>query len=259
MKAADTTAAEKLAGALGYTFRDLSLLGVALTHRSAAYEMTRGRRGDPARDNERMEFLGDAVLAMTVTDILWAHYPDATEGELTRLRAALVNEGNLARVSTDLGIGDAVRLGRGEDRSGGRARPALLADTLEAVLAAVYLDGGFEAARGVVGRLLGSSLDSIRLRGTRDSKSILQEMLQGSHGVTPRYDLKATHGPDHQRVFVVEMLAGDHLRTQGEGRTKKLAEQDAASKALMQVASGLVPMAAPTGSAEGPPSRPMRS
>ena len=224
-----------LAATLGYAFRDPSLLAVALTHRSAAFEMSSARRGRPASDNERLEFLGDAVLALTVSDVIWTRMPEATEGELTRVRAAVVNEANLARVASGIGLGDALKLGRGEDRSGGRAKPSLLANTLEAVFAAVYLDGGFEAARAVITTLLDPSIEEVRAQGTRDEKTLLQEIVQGRHGVTPRYEVISTAGPDHDRTYAVEMRAGEILRAQGVGRSKKSAEQDAARRALQNL------------------------
>lgn len=222
-----------IAEALGHTFRDERLLEVALTHRSAAFEASTRKRAKTPPNNERLEFLGDAVLSLVVCDALWKRFPDATEGELTRMRAVVVNEGRLAEVATRIGLGDALRLGRGEDSTGGRARPSLLANTLEALFAAVYLDAGLEGARGVILALLGPVID--RIAGGEialyDEKTQLQELLQ-RQGVTPRYEVVRFEGPDNNRTWYVEVQAGDALRAQGSGRSKKAAEQDAARAVL---------------------------
>jgi ribonuclease-3 len=231
--------------ALGHPFQRLVLLHEALTHRSAAFEAANSRKGKDLRDNERMEFLGDAVLALVVSDALWRRAPGAEEGELTRMRAAVVNERSLARVATDLGLGDALRLGKGEDRTGGRAKPSLLANALEAVFAAVYLDGGIEAARPLIERLLLRELDEVTARNTEedrallDEKSLLQEIVQARHGLTPRYEVVGTDGPDHDRTWTVEVIAGEVVRARGSGRSKKIAEQEAARIAR----EGLAPRA----------------
>ena len=223
-----------LQAALGVTLRDPTLLETAMTHRSAAHEGRAARRGHRAADNERMEFLGDAVLSLCVSELLWRRLPEAREGELTRLRAAVVNETTLARLGTALGLGDTLRLGRGEARTGGRTKPSLLADALEATLAAVYLDGGLEAARGVVDRLLTPEIDVALTRATPDldDKTRLQELLQAKHALTPHYEVVRADGPDHHRTWEVEMIADPHLRTRGVGTSKKRAEQAAAGEAL---------------------------
>ena len=219
--------------ALGYCFQDARLLAVALTHRSAAFEAATSRRAR-LDHNERMEFLGDAVLSYAVSDALYQRCPDATEGELTRMRAAAVNEARLAGVASSLGLGDALRLGRGEDRTGGRAKPSLLANTLEAVFAAVYLDAGIERARAVILAHLGVVIDEVVASavGNRDEKSLLQEIVQGRHGVTPRYQVIDAQGPDHARIWHVELQVGEIVSARGTGRSKKAAEQDAARTAL---------------------------
>ncbi len=223
-----------LAAALGHTFRDERLLEVALTHRSAAFEAAPARKGRPVGDNERMEFLGDAVLALVVSDALWSRCPDATEGELTRMRAAVVNETRLAEAASRAGVGDVLRLGRGEERTGGRAKPSLLANCLEAAFAAVYLDAGIERAREVILALLAPALDHVASTASaqRDEKTALQELVQARHNVTPRYEVVDTQGPDHDRVWHVEVRAGEVLRARGQGRSKKAAEQEAARNAL---------------------------
>lgn len=235
--------------ALGHTFSNLVLLHEALTHRSAAFEASVGRRGKELRDNERMEFLGDAVLALVVSDALWARAPEAVEGELTRMRAAVVNERTLARVATEIGLGEVLRLGRGEDRTGGRTKPSLLANALEAVFAAVYLDAGIDAARALILRLLAGPLDEVTARvgatgeerALLDEKSLLQEIVQAKHGITPRYDVTGMDGPDHDRIWTVEVRAGDVVTARGSGRSKKAAEQEAARAARTSLERGTLP------------------
>ena len=240
---------ERLRGfiaALGHPFSNVVLLHEALTHRSAAFEASAGRRGKDLRDNERLEFLGDAVLALVVSDALWRRVPAAVEGELTRMRAAVVNERTLARIATEIGLGEVLRLGRGEDRTGGRTKPSLLANALEAVFAAVYLDAGIDAARALIERLLAAPLDEVTQRAVNvgeertllDEKSLLQELVQAKFGITPRYEVTGTEGPDHDRVWTVEVRAGEIVRAQGSGRNKKSAEQEAARAARLALGSG---------------------
>jgi ribonuclease-3 len=220
--------------ALGYTFRDVTLLTAALTHRSHASEhgLLRSAAGRIGPDNERLEFLGDAVISLVVAELVWERAPSAREGELSRIRAAVVNEASLAQTAVRMNLGDALRLGRGESRGGGRTRPSTLADAMEAVFAAVYLDGGYEAARGVVVNALGPNVDELVAGGVTDFKSKLQETLQGKHKITPRYEVVATFGPDHEREYEVELRAGDVVSARGRGRSKKEAEQAAARHAL---------------------------
>ncbi len=228
-----------LAAALGHTFRDERHLEVALTHRSAAFEATATKRAKVLTDNERMEFLGDAVLALAVSDALWKRCPDASEGELTRMRAAIVNESRLAEVAARLGVGEAMRLGRGEERTGGRTKASLLANALEAIFAAVYLDAGVERACEVVLAMVAPTLDHVvnTISAQRDEKTVLQELIQARHNVTPRYEVIDSQGPDHDRVWHVEVRAGEVLRARGLGRSKKIAEQEAARHALRALAA----------------------
>ncbi|MCA9576540.1 MAG: ribonuclease III [Polyangiales bacterium] len=212
---------------LGYGFRDTRLLHEALTHRS--YHNERKQRAP--RHNERLEFLGDAVLGASVTAMLFERLPDVREGELTRRRAELVCEAGLAELADELGLGEALLLGRGEERSGGRRKPRLLASGVEALVGAVHQDGGFEAAVALVQRLLGPRLGETR--GERDHKTTFQEWAQRHHGLTPRYELLDTDGPDHARSFRVALYLGEQAYTSGEGRSKTEAEQDAARAALV--------------------------
>ncbi len=219
--------------ALGYRFKDPGLLEHALTHRSRAHEDASGG----VRDNESLEFLGDAVLGFVISDRLFRECPEWDEGQKSKARAALVSTAALAEVGEGVGLGDHLLLGRGEERTGGRTKRSLIADTFEAVVAAVYLDGGVEAADGFVERWFRSRLDAVRAGGvspgmTRDHKSALQELLQSRDRGLPRYELVGTSGPPHRRVFETEILVGEEALARGEGRTKKESEQRAAERAL---------------------------
>jgi ribonuclease-3 len=211
---------------LGYTFQDRSLLLHALTHSSYANE----HRGAGLTSNERLEFLGDSVLGMVVADYLFRTHPDMPEGELTRTRAALVCEGSLHEVAKTLNLGAYLRLGKGEDAGGGRTRPSILADATEAMLAAVYLDGGITPARAIIQTFI---LDKEQEKAVdRDYKTALQELVQRTPGQNIAYQLVDEQGPDHARVFVMEVSVGGRPVGQGRGRTKKEAEQLAARAAL---------------------------
>lgn len=213
---------------LGHTFRDARLLLDALTHRSFAHE-----RPEIARtNNERLEYLGDAVLQWAVSSVLFERFPGATAGELTRRRADLVCEEGLAEIARELGVGAAMRLGRGEERSGGRDKPRLLSSALEACVAAVYEDGGSEAARAVCLALVAPRLQDAP-PGARDFKTRLQETLQQKSKRLPVYELLGTSGPDHARAFEVAVRSEDGTElARGQGRSKLEAEQSAAERAL---------------------------
>ncbi len=215
-----------VARALGYEFRDAGLLRDALTHRSFRNERPRLAR----QDNERLEFLGDAVLGMRVATLLFEAFPDAPEGALTRKRADLVCEKTLADIARDLRLGPALRLGRGEDRSGGRSKPRLLASALEALIGAVHTDGGIQAAFRVIDRLFADRLHAATAK--RDAKSRFQELVQAQRHQTPTYRLLRTDGPDHDRHFTVVLEVGGEAVAEGTGRSKGDAERDAARKAL---------------------------
>ena len=232
---------------LGYRFRDPGLLEHALTHRSRAHEDASGG----VRDNESLEFLGDAVLGFVISDRLFRECPDWNEGQKSKARAALVSSAALARVGEGLGLGAHLLLGRGEERTGGRTKRSLIADTFEAVVAAVYLDGGVEAADRFIERWFRSQLDAVRTGGvsrgmTRDHKSALQEWLQSQDRGLPRYELVGTSGPPHRRVFETEIQVGEQALARGEGRTKKESEQHAAERALADLeGAGKRPASAP--------------
>jgi ribonuclease III len=243
MKSRDITPLEE---ALGYHFTRTELIEQALTHSSQARELESMQMAERKRipDNEQLEFLGDAVLGFVTTQELFQRFPAFHEGELSKLRAHLVSEKHLIRVAQLLDIGRYLRLGRGEEKSGGRHKPALLVDALEAILAAVYLDGGFEAARRLVmQQIVSPELERIALNGTglpmSDFKSALQERLQAIGRPQPSYVLVKEHGPEHSKTFTVEARLSPaenngkpEFVSRAEGSTKKSAEQDAARQLL---------------------------
>ncbi len=215
---------------LGYTFQDISLLEHALTHSSYANE-SRGRY----TSNERLEFLGDSVLGMVVADHLYRTCPDMPEGELTRTRAALVCEESLVEVAHELNLGSHLRLGKGEELCGGRNRPSIQADAVEAVLAAVYLDGGIGSARKIIHRYVLSR--SQQAGAPRDYKTALQELVQRPPGKAIEYKLVGETGPDHCRVFVTQVCVDGEMMGEGRGHSKKAAEQMAAKAAIEKMES----------------------
>lgn len=219
--------------ALGVAFRDPGLRETALTHRSYAFE-----QGQEVT-NERLEFLGDSVLGLVVTDMAFAAYPAMPEGSLAKLRAAIVNMGALADVARSLGVGHVVRLGRGEELSGGRDKASILADCLEAIFGAVYLDQGLDVARELIERLFRPRMEAyVRGEGDRDYKTILQEVASQELRAMPDYRLEE-QGPDHQKEFTATVfLAGEPLGT-GSGRSKKEAEQQAAREAYARITERL--------------------
>lgn len=214
--------------ALGYRFGDLNLLRRALTHPSYVNEHPEDRTGD----NQRLEFLGDAVLDFVTGAWVYRQYPDFTEGQMTRLRAALVRTRTLARFARDMGIGEALWLGRGEEEAGGRKRDANLCDAFEAVVGALYLDGGLAAVESFVEPLIGPVAEAtLAVEADWDAKSRLQEWSQAELGVTPCYRIVAEKGPDHAKTFVAEALLRRKVVGQGAGRSKQAAEQAAAQEA----------------------------
>jgi len=216
---------------LGYRFEDRMLLELALTHRSHAHERASGS----SHNYERLEFLGDALLGLVVSDWLYRKDEDATEGVLSRRRQSVVRTSTLARTSAALDLGAGLRLGRGEERTGGRRKDSLLADVFEAVLGAIYLDGGIRAARAFVRRQLGPELTEAGLsRETADDfKTRLQERIQARLQRTPRYRIVSTTGPAHALEFEVEVLLDDTVLGEGRGGNRKSAEQEAAKEAIL--------------------------
>jgi ribonuclease-3 len=214
---------------IGYTFKDPALLENALVHKSYLYAVPDA----PIATNERLEFLGDAVLGLLASDHLFATYPDVTEGELSALRGTLVRLNTLAEIAAPLELGEYMHMSRGEEAAGGRNRPSNLGRALEALLGAAYLDGGLDAARAIWTRALGErSLEQMQQILSADYKSKLQQEAQSLLRETPRYRLVETTGPDHARVFKVEVLVAGEPLAEGAGRNKQIAEQEAARAAL---------------------------
>jgi len=214
-----------LADALGHRFADAELLACALSHRSYCSE------NGGVESNERLEFLGDAVLGMVVTDAVYRRFPELPEGELAKLRSSVVNTATLAEIAAEIRLGSALRLGKGEEATGGRAKTSILADAMEAVIAAVYLDGGMPAAERLVERLFADRVrDSALGPGGDDFKTRLQELAARHYRRPPRYGV-TSEGPDHAKRFFAEVKLDGAVRGSGEGRSKKHAEQAAARAA----------------------------
>lgn len=235
-----------------HQFQRPDLLTWALTHRSLAYETNPETSPDPHSDNEQLEFLGDAVLGLAVAESLFRRFPGSREGELTRLRASLVSRRHLGEVATRIDLGDLLRLGRGEEQSGGRQKPALLANAIEAVIAALYLDGGLDAACAFIEKhIIEPAVPELNLAlkagdtfsgAIGDHKSALQEHLQATGAGQPQYVLTAQSGPDHQKRFRVEVRIEDSegasiALAESEGSTKKQAQQEAARIAIERLLS----------------------
>ena len=216
-----------LEAAISYRFRNITLLQNALTHSSYANE----RWHDSLKSNERLEFLGDSILGMVVAEFLYRNYPDRPEGELTRMRADMVCETSLAKVADQIGLGQHLLLGHGEEQGGGRGRASILADAVESVIAASFLDGGMEPARRFIERFILCNVPEQRLRNA-DYKTALQELLQQKKNQVITYELTGQSGPDHDKHFSVQVLLNGTPIGSGEGTSKKRAEQDAARDAL---------------------------
>lgn len=220
---------------LGYAFKQEALLYEALTHRS----FSQTQEHTNAQHNERLEFLGDAVLGLVISESLVEIFPTFTEGELSKLKAGLISRATLARAAGRLQLGQWLRLGRGEEVSSGREKHSLLANALEALIGAVYLDSGLRSARALITRVLTAEFsdlqDSPELSVGRDWKSQLQEWVHKHDGTSPQYRLVQESGPDHQKVFAMTVEIRGNVMGRGEGRTKKEAEQHAAEQALAQV------------------------
>jgi ribonuclease-3 len=242
-KTGQSTSDKVVSNLFDYRFRRPDLLTWALTHRSLAYETNPETLPDPGSDNEQLEFVGDAVLGLAVAESLFRRFPGSREGELTRLRASLVSRRHLGEVAARINLGDLLRLGRGEEQSGGRQKTALLANAIEAVIAALYLDGGLDAARSFIEKyIIEPALPDLRLAmqagdtfsgAIGDHKSALQERLQAIGAGQPQYVLTAQSGPDHQKRFRVEVRieesdGSSRALAESEGTTKKQAQQEAA-------------------------------
>lgn len=212
---------------IGYHYQNRALLAEALTHSSFANE---GKKG--MRNNERLEFLGDSVLSLVVAEFLFSHYRHEPEGELTKLRAALVCEQSLYQFAQKINLGEYLRLGRGEENTGGRNRPSILSDAFEAVIASIYLDGGFEPAKAFVLRFIPEHMDIKRMGEMRDYKTALQEIIQKNREEKIEYVLVNEEGPDHNKAFTVEVHLNSNVIGRGVGKSKKQAEQFAAREAL---------------------------
>jgi len=224
---------EELESLLGYRFKDQELLLRALTHRSFVNE----HEGEPFQDNESLEFLGDAVLGFVVSSRIFQRFPDLTEGELSKIKAFLVSAASLVRMAERVRLGEFLRLSRGEDKTGGRRKRAILVDSYEAIIGAVYLDGGVEAASTFVDHEVGDFLENINVGEFiyGDFKSALQEQLHNLGYPEPVYRVVDEIGPDHKKLFVVEVAVSDRLAAQASGRTKKEAQQAAARRALQSL------------------------
>ncbi|MCA1561668.1 MAG: ribonuclease III [Acidobacteria bacterium] len=230
------TELEPLERRIGYRFRDRGLLEHALTHRSRVHEDASGG----VFDNESLEFLGDSILGFAVADMLFREFPQHNEGQKSKLKASIVSSAALARLAEKIGLGQFLILGRGEEKTGGRLKHALIADCYEALIAAIYLDGGIEPARAFIQRQFADLIEEARRTGahaafTEDYKSALQEWLQSHDRGLPVYRLAAESGPAHRRTFQVEVLVGGSALAKAEGRSKKEAAQAAAREALQQL------------------------
>ena len=212
---------------IGYSFKNKNLLHEALSHSSYANECKKGRNS-----NERLEFLGDSVLSIVISEHLFNHFKHLPEGDLTKIRASLVCEKALFEFSKQISLGEFILLGKGEENTGGRNRPSIVSDAFEAVIAAVFLDGGMEAAREYVLGFIPKDLDKNSAKKLQDYKTILQEIIQRNPEEKVEYVLRSQSGPDHDRHFVVEVCLNTNVIGHGEGHSKKQAEQMAAKEAL---------------------------
>lgn len=226
---------ERLQERLGYSFGDRRILLQSLTHTSYGHEFLQ-EKSLALRDNERLEFLGDAILDVVVSDILLETFPNSNEGQLSKMRAAVVNEKTLAQVARAIDIQDCVRLGKGETLSGGSEKPSILASAFEALIAAIYLDGGFNAVYPVVRHLFAPFFTEERdLVAFYDYKTQLQEIVQAKFKVTPTYHMVQATGPDHAKIFEVEVRMNGNVMAMATGSSKKEAEQNAAFSAIQSV------------------------
>ena len=219
----------ELENKIGYHFQDFSNLEHALRHSSFCNEQKMNR----LMNNERLEFLGDAVLELVTSEFLYTNYPDMPEGEATRKRASMVCEQTLALCAKEIDLGSYLFLGKGEEQTGGRERSSVTSDAMEALIGAVYLDGGFTSAKELIERIIFSGMEDKQL--FFDSKTIFQEMMQSITTEQIHYDLIGEEGPDHSKTFMVELFVGDRSAGKGSGKSKKSAEQAAAYDAIMKL------------------------
>ncbi len=220
---------EELEEIIGYKFKDKSLLELALTHSSYSNDQKKGKM----HNNERLEFLGDAVLELTSSEVLFHEYREKTEGELTRLRASLVCEPTLADCARKIHLGDYLLLSHGEDRTGGRNRDSVISDAFEALIGAIYLDGGYNSSKTFIKKYVLNDIENKQL--FFDSKTILQELLQKDYKERVEYVLTREYGPDHDKHFAVDAVFRHRVIGSGEGTTKKRAEQQAAYEAILKI------------------------
>lgn len=220
---------EELEKTIGYEFKDKKLLELAMTHSSYSNDLKKGKMNN----NERLEFLGDAVLELTSSEVLFHEYKDKPEGELTRLRASLVCEPTLAACAKEMNLGSYLLLSHGEERTGGRERDSVTSDAFEALIGAIYLDGGYECSKAFVQKYVLNDIENKHL--FYDSKTILQEILQKDYKERVEYVLTDEYGPDHDKHFTVDVVFHHQVIGSGEGRTKKRAEQQAAYQAILKI------------------------
>ena len=226
-----------LEGSIGHRFRDRSLLTASLMHRSY---YAGSEPGGPGRSNERMEFLGDSVLSLVVNDYLYHRYPDKSEGELTKMKSVVVSKQVLAHLAKKINLGVFVLVSDNAQRAGVSTMDSVLSDTLEAVFGAVFIDGGFDAARRSILKVLPDNLNEVVYKEESiNYKSLLQEYIQALHKVPPRYRVQSTTGPDHDKQFVVEVVVKGNILGQGVGKTKKIAEQEAAREAYRRLTNAI--------------------
>ena len=229
---ATVTNPEKLEEIIGVEFKNKDILKEALTHRSYVNEHPNW----PVPNNERLEYLGDAVLELVVTEYLYAKYPEFQEGKMTSLRAALVNHIILSKIAKDISLQKFIILSRGEAKDTGRARDVILANAIESLLGAIYLDQGYEAVKKLIHKIVLTKLPEVMEKGLeRDPKSVLQEIVQEKMKLTPSYRVLEEHGPDHQKEFLVAVLFGDEIIEKGRGNSKQEGEYRAAENALAHV------------------------
>lgn len=223
---------QKLEDIIGYSFKNKDLLKLAMTHSSYANEHNNSK----LENNERLEFLGDAVLELTVSSFLYNEYKNVNEGELTKTRASMVCEPTLFLCAQDIKLSDYILLGKGEEATGGRKRPSIVSDAMEALIGAIYLDSGIDSAKEFITKFILKDIENKKL--FYDSKTILQEITQGKHMGDISYELISEEGPDHNKIFNVALKIGDKIVEKGCGKTKKAAEQEAAYKTILKLRAG---------------------